>query len=123
MESGFKPEEPTIWIVEGLFYYLTEAQARGLMARIHELSATGSCIGCDLLNWAACNGDDEWAKFWEFGCDVPEEFFGGYGWDAIVIQPGDGETGRGRDNYPLPPPEEVDKENVFWVTALKASKR
>ena len=98
---------------------MKEEQVKQLITQIASLSAVGSCLGCDLLNWASCNGDSDWAKFWEFGCDVPEDFLANYGWNANVIQPGENGTGHSRYNYTLPPREELEQENVFWVTAVK----
>lgn len=119
LAEGFKPEEPSIWILEGLFYYLTEAQAKNLMARVNDLAAVGSCLGCDLINNAACNGSDDWAKFWQFGCDVPEDFLADYGWRAKAIQPGEEGAFFGRYTFQIPPREDKEGIHIFFVTAFK----
>jgi len=119
-DAGFKPEEPTIWILEGFIYYLMEDQATSLMAKIDELSAKESWLGCDLINNAVCNGSDDWASMWQFGCDVPEEFFARYGWQTkTVVQPSDPEACFGRFTFQLPPREDQDGIHIFFVTAVK----
>jgi len=48
LASGFRPEEPTAWLVEGLLIYLDAADAGALLARISELSAPGSRLSCEV---------------------------------------------------------------------------
>jgi methyltransferase (TIGR00027 family) len=40
--SGFTPEVPTMWLVEGLFMYLSAADSDALLAHVSALSAPGS---------------------------------------------------------------------------------
>ena len=55
--AGFRPEEPTAWLVEGLLIYLDAAQAGALLARISALSAPGSRLSCEVQ--APRGGDRE----------------------------------------------------------------
>ncbi|RSM81963.1 SAM-dependent methyltransferase [Kibdelosporangium aridum] len=47
--SGFRHDEPTVWLVEGLLVYLTEADNDRLMARITELSCPGSRLAVEYV--------------------------------------------------------------------------
>lgn len=47
--SGFRHDEPTVWLVEGLLVYLTEADNDRLMARIAELSCPGSQLAVEYV--------------------------------------------------------------------------
>jgi methyltransferase (TIGR00027 family) len=40
--AGFRPEEPTAWLVEGLFIYFSAEEAAGLLTAVSGLSAPGS---------------------------------------------------------------------------------
>ena len=122
LEAGFVPEEPSLWILEGFIYYLHEEQAVSLMEKINGLSAAGSRLGCDLINTTICNGSDEWAKMWHFGCDEPELFFQDLGWDATVLQPGDPTASYERFTFQFSPRNEPQGFHVFFVFSFFYSK-
>jgi methyltransferase (TIGR00027 family) len=42
VEAGFDPKAPTVWLIEGLFIYLTAQQAAGLLDAVGGVSATAS---------------------------------------------------------------------------------
>lgn len=46
--SGFEPDQPTAWALEGLLPYLPGAAQDALFAKLHELSAVGSRIAAEL---------------------------------------------------------------------------
>jgi methyltransferase (TIGR00027 family) len=46
--AGFRPAEPTVWLVEGLLVYLTADEAATLLRAIGVHSAAGSRLACDL---------------------------------------------------------------------------
>lgn len=45
----FDPNQPTVWLIEGLTMYLTEEQLRTLIAKVYALSAGGSKIIIDFM--------------------------------------------------------------------------
>jgi methyltransferase (TIGR00027 family) len=47
IEAGFRPTEPTAWLVEGLLIYLTADEAAGLLTAVDGLSAPGSRLSCE----------------------------------------------------------------------------
>lgn len=119
LQKGFQPDQPSLWIAEGLLYYLTEAAVRALMVIIQSLTPEGSCFAGDMMNDVVCNGEDEWAKYWHWGCNDPVSFLGRYGWQAQAVQPGEGEALFGAYTFQLPPQEEIDKPHIFLFTAVK----
>ncbi|CAF1512413.1 unnamed protein product [Adineta ricciae] len=50
LHHGFKPDQPTFWLAEGLFHYLTKQDIQKLLERIQKLSAKNSCITFDLVS-------------------------------------------------------------------------
>lgn len=119
IEEGFQKEDPSIWIAEGFLYYLAEPEVKTLMQVIQELTPVGSAFACDVINDAVCNGKDGWSKYWQWGCDEPEDFFGQYGWQAKAVQPGEEGAFFGRYTFPIPLREDKDKIHIFFVTTVK----
>ena len=107
--AGYRPHEPSVWLVEGLLYYLEEAVVHALLDRIAALTAPGSWLGADLVNrdslWSpllqpwlvigAYNG-----AVWRFGTNNPERLCACHGWEPWVRQPG--EEGADFGRWPLP---------------------
>ena len=116
-DRDYNPKLPSVWILEGILMYLSEAQVRDLFHNLQRLTAPGSCLGADFINEKAVLGREE---LWLSGFDNPEELLRDYGWNATVIQPG--EEGACFDRYirKLPPREVADVERAFFVTAHKS---
>jgi methyltransferase (TIGR00027 family) len=119
LAKGYRTDLPSIWILEGLLYYLQEEEANNLLKTISDLSAKESWIGADLMNQKTLQEPDDWAKYWHFGCDNPEKLFAEYGWKASVVQPGD--EGVRYDRFSKRPlsREISDIARHFFVTAIK----
>lgn len=80
-EDGFDPEIPTVWILEGLVYYIPEASIKVLMDHISSLSSPGSVFAADMMNKAGTEDKTQgWNSMWKFGCDDPVAFLQDYGW-------------------------------------------
>ncbi|MEH2259065.1 SAM-dependent methyltransferase [Nostoc sp.] len=118
--QGYQIDIPSIWLVEGVFYYLSENEVHDLLKTITNLSAPTSCLGADLINTKLILQSDEGlSKYWRYGCEEPETLFANYGWKASVVHPGDEQAHFGRYTYKSPPREVPDVARVFFVTALK----
>jgi methyltransferase (TIGR00027 family) len=79
----FQKSLPTVWILEGLIYYLTPDSVDELMSHISNLSSPGSILAADIMNWQATGDDSQvWNTMWKFGCDDPVAFLEKYGWDS-----------------------------------------
>jgi methyltransferase (TIGR00027 family) len=126
--SGFDREQPSIWVVEGLLYYLTESQVRALLQRISQAAAPGSRFGADLVS--ASFFSSPWTKSalemmaksgmpWQFGSDDPEALLAENGWQATVHQAGEGGLNHGRWLYPVPPRSQRELPHSFLVEAAR----
>jgi methyltransferase (TIGR00027 family) len=129
LQAGFRPEAPSLWLVEGLLYYLEEADARRLLAEASRLAAPGSALGCDMVSASfftspftaparAVLAARGWA--WRFGVDDPEGFYESFGWRATVRQPGEAGAHFGRWLSPVPPRDLVDLPHSFLIEAIRA---
>lgn len=119
LEKGYRPSEPSIWLLEGFLYYLNEAEVHNLLTSIANLSAIGSWLGVDVINTVIRNGSDSWAQYWHSSCDHPESFFASYGWKALAIQPGEEGASFGRFTYRFPDRSVPDAPHIFFVVACK----
>ncbi|MGL6339789.1 MAG: SAM-dependent methyltransferase [Waterburya sp.] len=119
--QGYQADSPSIWLLEGLIYYLQDSEVNDLLQAISDLSANGSWIGADVMNKKMIKEPDSWSKYWHFGCDNPEELFAEYGWKASVAQPGDENTHYDRFRKTRPPREVPDVTRLFFVTAEKTA--
>ncbi|MDQ1041710.1 methyltransferase (TIGR00027 family) [Streptomyces sp. V3I8] len=128
LAAGYEPERPSVWLLEGLLYYLGGPDAHRLLARVAALMAPGSRIAADLVNAAALTLPDvqvlldvfaRWGCPWVFGTDEPEELFGAHGFKVEALQPGDPQAGYGRWPDPVPPRSAAGVRRVFFVHGKK----
>ncbi|MBT0770292.1 SAM-dependent methyltransferase [Kineosporia sp. J2-2] len=112
-QAGFDPERPTLWIAEGLLFFLPETDASALLKKAHGASAPGSELVVDFTSRASLRNPYA-AEFlarlaedgnpWLFGTDQPEEFLAAAGWAATsVLEPGATQQGDDRWPYPVEP--------------------
>jgi methyltransferase (TIGR00027 family) len=104
-QAGFQPHEPTLWLVEGLLYFLSVDERDTLLKEITSLSAPGSSLLADYVSQTALDGPGmrAWrAKMaasghpWKSGCDTPEALLGDQGWRTRVFAYGSPEADYGR---------------------------
>ncbi|WP_067812668.1 class I SAM-dependent methyltransferase [Actinomadura kijaniata] len=109
--AGWDPSAPTLWIAEGLLFYLPEEDARTLLARLASLSAPGSVLAGDLLSHQSMVSEftqeglrrlREDGCPWLWGTDDPEEALTGFGWTVEEVKV-PGEDGAAFDRWPWPP--------------------
>jgi methyltransferase (TIGR00027 family) len=110
--AGWDQTIPTLWIAEGLLFYLTELEARTLLETIAAHSAPASTLAGDLLSHKSMNSDfsqdalrrlTEDGSPWRFGTDDPESFLATCGWETTeLLCPG--EPGASYDRWPWNPP-------------------
>ncbi|MFJ9693246.1 class I SAM-dependent methyltransferase [Kitasatospora sp. NPDC101183] len=122
--AGYDPAVPSTWLLEGLLYYVPEADAHRVLERVAAVSAPGSRIAADLVNAAALTLPHMrglldvfagWGCPWLFGTDEPEELFARYGFDVRAAQPGEPGADFGRWPDPVPPRGERGVRRVFFV--------
>jgi methyltransferase (TIGR00027 family) len=91
--TGFDPQKPTVWLIEGLLQYLDEEAVRTLFERIHTLSAPTSVLLYDVVGRTLLESPmmasllqsmAQQGSPWLFGTDEPGELAGRHGWSAVV---------------------------------------
>ncbi|MEU5693154.1 SAM-dependent methyltransferase [Actinosynnema sp. NPDC020468] len=111
--AGFAPDRPTLWVTEGLTFFLTEEQVAGLLAVLRGASAPGSGLAVDIMGKALLRNPfskpflDALAADgtpWLFGTDEPEEFLAAHGWKVVELrEPGEPGVGQRRWPYEVHP--------------------
>lgn len=109
--SGWDSTSPTLWITEGLTFFLEESEVRMLLKKIRSNSAQGSRIGVDIISRSLLKNPfaQKFLKYleadgtpWKFGTDTPEEFLRECGWALTELrQPGEEGVGENRWPYPV----------------------
>lgn len=112
---GFDSSRPSLWVAEGLLFFLTEDQAGTLLDTMAAASAWASRLVVDLTSAAllhhpltqgflgALRAD---GTPWRFGTDDPITFLRDHGWVVEDLkQPGEPGAGEGRWPYGIPPAE------------------
>ncbi|RUS93942.1 S-adenosyl-L-methionine-dependent methyltransferase [Dulcicalothrix desertica PCC 7102] len=118
LAAGFCPQSPSVWLIEGLLMYLSEAQVHALLQSVSNLSTHGSELGVDLISVKSLEYEP-YKGYFRFGCDTPEELLAHYGWQALVTQPGDEGANFGRYVEQSPPREIPNVMRAFLVKAKK----
>lgn len=118
IEAGYCPEHPSIWLAEGLFMYLSEAQVREILSTVSRLSVPGSYLGLDTINIKSLEYEP-YRGYFQSGWDYPEDLLSSYGWKAEVIQPGEEGANFERFTELFPPRDVPDVQRVFLVKAVK----
>ena len=109
LAAGYQPESPSVWLIEGLLFYLTRGAVHGLLEKVGALAVNGSLLGLDVMNRGLFFSPVAWlmqaALAWRgapgrFGTNDPETLMVHHGWEADVTQPG--EEGANFERWPRP---------------------
>ncbi|MFE7410342.1 class I SAM-dependent methyltransferase [Streptomyces laurentii] len=126
-EAGFRPGLPTVWLVEGVLYYLTEEQVDAVVDRVTELSAAGSVLCLEQVNTDLYRAPwmRDWLRQmrdagrpWRSGVAEPEAWLAGRGWRAEVREPCDLDEAAGRV-VPRTPPRGTPGAARTWLVAAE----
>lgn len=111
--AEFDRERPTLWVTEGLMFFLRREQASGLLATLGSASAPGSWLAVDLVSRALLRSPFSQTFLrglradgtpWLFGTDEPEDFLATTGWKVRELkEPGEPGAGEGRWPYEVQP--------------------
>lgn len=132
LAAGYEAEEPSVWLIEGLLFYLSRTDVDGLLEKVGELTATGSHLGLDLMNRGLFFSPVSWPMQaalarrgapGRFGTNSPETFLARHGWDAEVTQPGERGANYGRWTSPKVPRQVPGLPRSFLVRARKRDTR
>ena len=99
-DAGFDSEQPTAWLVEGLFVYLEIQDARALLTTVSGASAPGSGLSFErsaATRDVTASDTDAVTSLWRGGVgDDVEEWLAGKGWTVTVDNLGDVAAAYGR---------------------------
>lgn len=128
--KGFKPEEPSAWLVEGLIPYLNDQQVEDLISLASKASSKGSRLVATCPNKAVMKRNEstrernEFMKrinaSWAFsGTDDPEGLFGKYGYKINAVFFGHREAHYGI--LPWPAVEDLPKDHAkeWFIRGVK----
>ncbi|MFF8595904.1 class I SAM-dependent methyltransferase [Streptomyces sp. NPDC015220] len=128
-EAGWQSERPTLWVVEGLLFFLPEDAVRTLITTLWQNSAPGSVLLGDVISEAALQNPlsrpfmkalEEDGNPWLFGTEEPELLLTSCGWTVREVrQPGEEGADFGRWPYPVPPREVPGVPRSFLFTATR----
>jgi methyltransferase (TIGR00027 family) len=127
--AGYQPESPSVWLIEGLFFYLTRAAVPGLLEKVVALTVAGSLLGLDVMNRGLFFSPVAWPMQvalarrgapGRFGTNDPERLMARHGWEADVTQPGEEGANFGRWSRPMLPREVPGLPRSFLVRARRS---
>jgi methyltransferase (TIGR00027 family) len=130
LQAGFTPDQRTVWLLEGLLFYLCQEVVERLFNGVTSLSPMGSWLGCESKNSEMLTSAStrSWIEAleaegvpWISSMDHPEAFLAGYGWSATVVQPGEEGAHYGRWLLPVAPRLVAGVPRTFFVTALRSA--
>jgi methyltransferase (TIGR00027 family) len=121
IDAGFRREDPTVWLVEGLLIYLTADEASTLLTAVGELSAPGSELTCEhrdnernslIVKARATPGMDRLTELWKGGLnETTVGWLGRHGWRVATH---DGAALA--DGYGRPDPQAA---SIAFLTAVR----
>jgi methyltransferase (TIGR00027 family) len=128
LAAGFTIDRRSLWLAEGLLYYLTQTAVDHVLRLASRLAPPGSMLGADLVSTAFLTS--EWTRpalavlarqgfAWVSGTDEPEKLLAGHGWIATVRQPGDSDASYGRWRHPVVPRDQRQVPHHFLVAARR----
>lgn len=108
--KGLDPKRKTLWVVEGLLFFLHQQEVETLLRTLAQTSAKGSRLITDMASKALLKSPMAFMFLamlkadgipWRFGTDAPREFLIATGWNAIDLkEPGETKAGELRWPYP-----------------------
>ncbi|MFI6688533.1 class I SAM-dependent methyltransferase [Streptomyces sp. NPDC050485] len=107
--AGFRANQPTCWLAEGLTPYLEAADVHRLLDRITELSAPGSHLLADFVGRSLLDNPSvrpmlallaDWGAAWRYGIEEPETLLTERHWRPEVTRIG--EAGHALGRWPFP---------------------
>ena len=128
LAAGYRPERPSVWVIEGLLFYLARTAVYELLGKVSRLTATGSLLGLDVMNRGIFFSPVAWSQqavlAWRgapglFATDNPETLMAHHGWEADVTQPGEEGANYGRWPRPILPREVPGLPRGFLVRARR----
>jgi methyltransferase (TIGR00027 family) len=129
LDVGYRPERLSVWLIEGLLFYLTRAAVHGLLEKVGALTATGSLLGLDVMNRGMFFSPVAWPMQaalarrgapGRFGTNDPETLMAHHGWEADATQAGEEGANYGRWPRPMVPRGLPGLPRSFLVRARRS---
>ena len=130
LASGFDPEQPTAWLIEGLLMYLEPADSDRLLTELGALSAPGSRLAIEHINQeyvelpqlrAVHERLRKVGASWRSTVDDPFGWLGGHGWNATVTPQTELAARHGRPVPELTDPERVGSARMWLLEATRSA--
>jgi len=126
--AGFHPEQASLWLIEGLLYYLHEAAVDGILRQVAQLAAPSSQLSADLVSQSCLSSP--WMKEaleamkqngmgWYFGSDDPSALFAKHGWQAEIKNPDVEAAKYDPERFPVSANPPVQLPPMFFVVASR----
>jgi methyltransferase (TIGR00027 family) len=128
VKTGFDPQHPSGWLLEGFLFYLSNESITYLLDEVTRLAAPGSWMGFDIINSSVLTSSwtRQWVEMqadsgapWIGTMDDPEGFLATRGWKATLTQAGANDANHGRWPYPVIPTTMPDMPHNWFVIAQK----
>ncbi len=128
IQSGFDPQQPSAWLLEGFLVYLPEEGVTRILDDLTGLAAPGSWMGFDVFNRAMLTSrwTRQWVETlaksgvpWKSTMDHPKAALSRRGWKATLTQAGEKDAHYGRWPYPAIPRFIPRMPRMWFVTAQK----
>jgi O-methyltransferase involved in polyketide biosynthesis len=125
----YRPRDRSVWLIEGLLYYLAGPDVDRLLGTVRRLTAADSLLGLDVMNRGLFFSPAAWPMQvalavrgapGRFGTNEPETLMARHGFDADVTQPGDPDANFGRWPRRLLPRDVPGWPRSFLVRAERS---
>lgn len=126
-EAGFDAHLPTVWLLEGILFYLPNETIASLLQTVTSLSAPGSRLGFDIMNDLVLTSPftRKWVEMqaesgapWIGTINDPQGYLKQLGWEATLTQAGAEDASFGRWHLPVLPTQQADMPHNWLVTAV-----
>jgi methyltransferase (TIGR00027 family) len=130
--AGFDSSRRTLWVAEGLVFFLTEEQVGRLLDTVVGAGPADSWLVVDMTSATLLQHPmtqsflrrlREDGTPWQFGTDQPAEFLADHGWTVRDLrQPGETGAGEGRWPYAVAPRETRGVPRNWLISAVAAAR-
>lgn len=129
-QAGFDRSAPAVWVLEGLFYYLSIEEIQQLLARLSALAAPGSVLTFDAVDdrFMAAPENQGFRQYlarnnalWRSGLADPEALLTPLGWQVSAYHSND----LGTERAPWAPeiPERLRDSQYFWLVRAERTEQ
>lgn len=128
LRAGFERTQPSLWLLEGLFFYLPSATIIHVLDDVTRLAVPGSRLGFDVIDEEMLTSPwtRSWVEMqaaagapWIGTLDDPVGCLAARGWQATLTQAGQPDASHGRWRLPVIPTAMPGMPHDWFVTAVR----